>query len=68
MVSAIQQQELATGVHVSLHPEPPSILPPDPSGLSQGTSFECPASRMRFLRIKTYIYLKLFSKYVLDLS
>ena len=46
MVFAIYQHESATGAHLSSHPEPPSHLPsqPHPSGLSQSTSFECPAS------------------------
>ena len=46
MVFAIYQHESATGAHLSSHPEPPSPLPsqPHPSGLSQSTSFECPAS------------------------
>ena len=41
MVFAIHQHESAMGIPVSLHPEP---SPPYPSGLSQSTSFGCPAS------------------------
>ena len=47
VVFAIHQHESATGAHVSRRPEPPSCLPPHrihPSGLSQSTGFECPAS------------------------
>ena len=46
MVFAIYQHESATGIHMSLHPEPP--LPPlstsYPSGLCQSTSFGFSAS------------------------
>ena len=45
---AIHWHESATGVHVSIHPEPSSsLLPPSPSHpsrLSQCIGFECPAS------------------------
>ena len=45
MVVAIHQHESPTGTHVSPHPEPiPPPSPSHPSGLSQCTSFECPAS------------------------
>ena len=42
MVFAIHWHESATGIHVSLCPEPPS--PFYPSGLSQCTGFEWPVS------------------------
>ena len=41
MVFAINEHELATGIHVSPHPEP--LSPPYPSRLSQSTGFVCPA-------------------------
>ena len=43
---AMHRHESATGTHVSPHPEPLLLLPSPPhrSGLSQSTSFECPAS------------------------
>ena len=51
VIFAIHQHESATGAHVSLHPEisppPPPPSPLHPSGLSQNTSSECPASRIK---------------------
>ena len=46
VVFATHRHKSATGAHVSRHPEP-HLLPPSPpypSGLSQSTGFECPAS------------------------
>ena len=45
---AKHQHELATGAHVSPNPEPPlpPPSPPNPSGFSQNTDFEYPASRI----------------------
>ena len=46
MIFAIHQHDSAMGAHVSLHPEPPSHLPPHPiSVLCQSTSFECPSPK-----------------------
>ena len=50
VVFAIHQHESAMNVHVSHQPEPPLPPPssPHPSGLSQSTSFGCPASCIEF--------------------
>ena len=55
MVLAIHQHELATSIHVPLltwTPLPPPF-PPWPPGLSQSTSFGCPASCIK-LALATY--------------
>ena len=58
MVFAIHQHESAMDVHVSLPswaPLPP-LSPPHPSGLSQCTSFECPASCIKLALVIYFTY------------
>ena len=53
----IRLHELATGIHVSSHPEHPSHLPlHPPSRLSQSTSFGCPASCMELALVIYFTY------------
>ena len=54
----IHTHESATGVHVFPHPEPPLLTPspPHPSGLSQSTSFECPASCIELALVIYFTY------------
>ena len=54
MVIAIHQHESAMGAHVFPYPEPSS--PPLPSGLSQSTGFECPASCMELAPVICFKY------------
>ena len=58
MVFTTQLHEPATGVQVSHHPEHP-LLPPfpvHPSGLSQRTSFECPAPCIELALVIYFTY------------
>ena len=53
VIFAIHQHDSAMGAHVSLHPEPPSHLPPHPiSVLCQSTSFECPSPKTEKKKIQ----------------
>ena len=54
----IHQHESAIGAHVSPHPEPPIHLHPQtyPSGLSQNTGFECPASYIELALVIYFTY------------
>ena len=54
MVFAINEHELATGIHVSPHPEP--LSPPYPSRLSQSTGFVCPALCIKLALVIWFIY------------
>ena len=58
VVSAIHRHETVMGAHVSPHSEAPSHLPPlpHPSGLSQSTSFECPASFIKLVLVIYFTY------------
>ena len=44
------------GVHVSHHPEPPPASAPHPSGLSQSTSFGCPALCIKLALVIYFTY------------
>ena len=44
MVFVVHQHESAIGTHVSPHPEHPPTALPTWGGVSQSTSFECPAA------------------------
>ena len=57
MVFAIHQHELAMGAPVSPHPQHPRLpSPPHPSGLSQRTGFECPASCIELALVIYFTY------------
>ena len=58
MVFAIHQNESAMGVYMAppiLNPFPPPS-PPHPSGLFQGTGFECPASCIQLALVLYFTY------------
>ena len=58
VVYATHRHESATGTRVSPDPESPLPTPssPQPSGLSQSTGFECPASRVRLALVICFTY------------
>ena len=62
MVFAIHQHELATGIHVSPHPESPSCLPPHPIPLG------CPIIQSELSQKEKVKYCILMHAYIWNLE